>query len=245
LGESGLCYAESFASPELASFNLIVPDLVGFGRSSAAADGDYSFRTQAERIWQALDQLGVERVTLVGHSMSGDLVTLMADWGPRGRIQALVNVEGALSIPDDLFISSQAKRADDRGQFSQWFDDFVQTQVFERWGPIWPSCRRYFASLQFSRPDAFRVSARELVRYNGEAVGESRVSEVGRLFSTLDLPKVFCWGRENLDRQAPKPQPRVPASQQQAFAGASHWVMVDQPGEFYPFLGKFCEKLVR
>jgi hypothetical protein len=118
--------------------------------------------------------------------------------------------------------------------------DLRPDQGPSRLGRNWPSCRRYFASLLFCRPEAFRDSARELVKHNGEAL-ESRVSEIGNLFSSLSIPKVFCWGTENLDGTSKQP-PRLAASQQQAFAGASHWVMVDRAEEFYPFLREFCEK---
>jgi pimeloyl-ACP methyl ester carboxylesterase len=38
LGESGLCFNEAFDFPEMKAFNLIVPDMLGYGRSSASGD---------------------------------------------------------------------------------------------------------------------------------------------------------------------------------------------------------------
>jgi len=39
LGESGLSFSKAFERPELARFNLVVPDLLGFGRTEAACSG--------------------------------------------------------------------------------------------------------------------------------------------------------------------------------------------------------------
>ena len=43
IGESGFCFLEAFQAPLLSDFNIVVPDLLGFGRSSPAADQDYTF----------------------------------------------------------------------------------------------------------------------------------------------------------------------------------------------------------
>ena len=242
LGDSGLSFSEAFDRPELAAFNLIVPDLLGFGRSSAALDGDYSFAAQAERTWRAVDFLGVETVTLVGHSMGGDLATLMAFWDCRERVKSLVNVEGNLT-PRDLFISSKAAEAADRGRFGEWFSTkFAQETVLESWGQRWPSCRRYYESLLFCHQDAFRESARELVRRNGPIPG-SLASEMGALFRFLHLPKVFCWGgKSNLARRTQRFLAEMDSQQKERFANAGHWLTADQPEKFYAFLARFCAR---
>lgn len=240
LGDSGSAFSEAFAQQELAGFNLIVPDLVGFGHSSAALDGDYSFGKQAERLWQALGSLGVETVTLIGHSMGGDLATLMAFWGRGERVRSLVSVEGNLT-PRDLFISSRAAEAADQGRFGEWFSkDFAQTTVLEKWSQEWPSCRRYYESLLFCHQDAFRESARELVRRNGPVPG-SLASEMGALYRSLSLPKVFCWGAESLADETQEFFVEA-GLRHKRFANAFHWLMEDQAGEFYLFLRTFCDE---
>lgn len=239
LGDSGRAFSEAFERPELAGFNLIVPDLVGFGQSSGALDGDYSFATQAERLWRALDSLGVETVTLVGHSMGGDLATLMAFWDRGERVRSLVSVEGNLT-PRDLFISSKAAESADQGRFEEWLPKFAQETVLASWGEKWPSYRRYYESLLFCHQDAFRESARELVRRNGPVPG-SLASEMGALYRSLSLPRVFCWGAESL--AAETQQLLIAAGiHNKRFDQASHWLMVDQPEELYPFLQEFCER---
>ena len=83
--------------PMLAStYRVVRVDLLGHGRSAKPAGGGYAMPEQAARVGAALDQLGVRRAVVVGHSTGGmvatalaeqrrDLVTALAliDTGPR------------------------------------------------------------------------------------------------------------------------------------------------------------------
>lgn len=59
-------------------YRVIVPDLLGFGRSARPADGDYSYAAQSRRVLALLKSLGVNRAHLVGNSMGGGIVAQMA-----------------------------------------------------------------------------------------------------------------------------------------------------------------------
>lgn len=69
--------------PDLArSHRVIRVDLLGHGRSTSPADG-YDLPSQARRIGDALDALGVSHVALaVGHSTGGAVATALADQRP-------------------------------------------------------------------------------------------------------------------------------------------------------------------
>ena len=51
---------------------VVVPDLFGHGES-AKPTGDYSLSSHAATLRDLLDHLGIERVTLVGHSLGGGI----------------------------------------------------------------------------------------------------------------------------------------------------------------------------
>src|SRR5688500_7047588 len=51
---------------------VVVPDLFGHG-DSAKPTGDYSLSAHAATLRDLLDHLGIERVTLVGHSLGGGI----------------------------------------------------------------------------------------------------------------------------------------------------------------------------
>src|SRR5215510_1305500 len=75
LGRVESCFREAFDRLHLLDCNLVAPDNLGYGRSSVARNGDYSFRAQIARLANLVSQLGLHRLTLVGHSLGGNLAT--------------------------------------------------------------------------------------------------------------------------------------------------------------------------
>ncbi len=79
-------------------FHLIIPDLVGFGESSVASDGDYSIDAQTNRLVAFLEALGHRQVHLVGNSMGGYIAGVMAARYPdRVLSQSLLAPGGVIS----------------------------------------------------------------------------------------------------------------------------------------------------
>lgn len=68
---------------------VLVPDLLGFGRSSRPRDLEtLHARGQAEALADVLDGLGVETVTVVGHDFGGPVALMLAGLLP-GRVRGL------------------------------------------------------------------------------------------------------------------------------------------------------------
>jgi len=59
-------------------YRVIAPDQIGFGKSSKPRHFQYSFHALADHTRRLLAEQGVERVTVVGHSMGGMLATRFA-----------------------------------------------------------------------------------------------------------------------------------------------------------------------
>ena len=74
LGESALCFEDAFHQPALGGFNLIVPDLAGYGRRSSAAS--YSFDSQLARIGRLLAHFDIGKPHVLRHSLGSDLAIL-------------------------------------------------------------------------------------------------------------------------------------------------------------------------
>lgn len=236
LGDSGLAFADVFDDTRFREFNILVPDLVGYGRSSLSAAGDYRFDAQVKRLWEVIRRVGTRRVFIVGHSLGGDLATLLCASDRDRTIERFVNVEGDVT-QFDLFISGKAVTADRQGRFREWFRDFADSTVYRDWGSRYESCRRYYASLRFCRADAFLANARECYERNTALEGTFR-SEIGRLYTSLPAPRVFCFGSESLSpRTAQFLEERC--LERRAFEAAFHWVMIDKREEFYSFLYGF------
>lgn len=72
-------------------YRVILPDQIGFGKSSKLTDIQYSFELLARNTARLLDSLGVARASVVGHSMGGMLAARWATQYPE-RTERLVLV---------------------------------------------------------------------------------------------------------------------------------------------------------
>lgn len=59
-------------------FRVIVPDQIGFGKSSKPEHFQYTFQQLAENTKTLIDTLGIKKITVLGHSMGGMLATRFA-----------------------------------------------------------------------------------------------------------------------------------------------------------------------
>jgi pimeloyl-ACP methyl ester carboxylesterase len=241
LGESGLCFKEAFECSDMNECGLLVPDMMGYGRSSSAGSGDYSMESQIRRLWRLVDFLHINSFYVIGHSLGGDIGTFMASSDTQKRIKGLVNIEGDLT-PHDIFFSSKAVSASEVGNFTEWFEkEFKEELVLKVWGSTWSSCRRYYASLQFARPEAFLANAREMYQKN-QALPGRRECLTGLTYADLKIPKIFCWGSESLAKGTLEFLESA-SLQHRKFEPAFHWPMIDQAQGFYAFLFEFLQRL--
>jgi pimeloyl-ACP methyl ester carboxylesterase len=81
-----------------ASFRVLALDLRGHGDSDWP--GTYSFQLMRDDVFGVLDGLGLNRITLVGHSMGGAVAYLIAEEQP-DRIERLIVEDVAPPFPRD------------------------------------------------------------------------------------------------------------------------------------------------
>ena len=86
LGEPSATWDE--IAPELGrEYRLIAFDLRGHGDSEWP--GEYSFELMRDDVLDALDRLGLEQVSIIGHSLGGTVASLVAEARP-GLVRQLV-----------------------------------------------------------------------------------------------------------------------------------------------------------
>jgi len=237
LGESGLCFEEVFSTDWISNFNIIIPDLPGYGRSSIA--NSYSFDSQVDVLNKLLNHYQVKKCIVIGHSLGGDLGTILCTKNEKNRITQFINVEGNIT-QYELFISKRIVAADEKNEFDKWFEEFKCSTVLKIWGENHPSCKRYFASLNLARKQALIVNAKEIVRRNTSIVGNYR-SEIGELYKELHFSKLYCFGTKSLSEDTIKFL-TINKLDYISFESAFHWVMIDKKDEFYLFLSTWITK---
>lgn len=89
-GFGGHTYSYRYLIPDLArDHRVIAVDLKGYGYSERPAKDDYSLTAQARLVVRLMDELGIERASVAGHSLGGEVVMRIAAGWP-DRVERLV-----------------------------------------------------------------------------------------------------------------------------------------------------------
>lgn len=75
---NGAYWEETIKALNSQGFRVIVPDQIGFGKSSKPQQYQYSFQQLALHTKALLEELGVQKTVVLGHSMGGMLATRFA-----------------------------------------------------------------------------------------------------------------------------------------------------------------------
>ncbi|MDX1569410.1 MAG: alpha/beta hydrolase [Xanthomonadales bacterium] len=88
-------------------FEVIAPDLIGFGTSSRPGDADYAIRAQAQRVLEFADAAGLEQFHVGGSSMGGYIAGALAGLAPERVLSLwLIAPGGVLAAPpSEMFLS--------------------------------------------------------------------------------------------------------------------------------------------
>jgi pimeloyl-ACP methyl ester carboxylesterase len=117
-------------------FRAIVPDQVGFGKSSKPFI-HYSFHALARFNKQLLDTLGVQKATVLGHSMGGMLATRFALMFP-DRTEKLM-LENPIGLEDYRtfvpYVSTEEQYKTELKATAESVRKYYQTSYFPQWKP--------------------------------------------------------------------------------------------------------------
>lgn len=92
-----------------AGYRVILPDLIGFGYSDKPDNVEYPLAFFVECVKQALDAIGVEKVTLVGNSLGGAVALGFALSHPQNVERLVLMAPGGVSdMPDYLAMPGMA-----------------------------------------------------------------------------------------------------------------------------------------
>lgn len=117
-------------------FRVIVPDQIGFGKSSKAFI-HYSFHQLARFNKNLLDTLSVQMVTIMGHSMGGMLATRFTLMYP-DRVDKLL-LEDPIGLEDyHTFVPYKSAEEDYQTELKTTYESvkkYYQTSYFTSWKP--------------------------------------------------------------------------------------------------------------
>jgi pimeloyl-ACP methyl ester carboxylesterase len=215
LGCSYHSFRDLEAQPTLQKCSTLVPDLFGFGNSGRSQGFSYSMEAHAELCAGLLRQFHYERLHLVAHSMGGAIALLLP---PEllNSAASFANVEGNLTSADCGLASRRAA-----GVTYEKFKAEILPEYMVKFGK--------YLSLDLASPIAYYRSACSLVEW----------SDSGKLldkFLNLRCRKCYFYADQN------RHGPSVAATggmRQVEIKGSGHFIMDDNPGQFYAELAKF------
>ncbi len=100
-------------------WHVICPDLRGHGDSAWAPDGNYEMTAFVYDLAQLVHQLDVDQVTIVAHSLGGNISTRFTGLYP-DKVRKLVSIEGLGPSPKVLAERAQTSFAD---RWRKWIAD--------------------------------------------------------------------------------------------------------------------------
>lgn len=121
-----------------AGFRVVMPDQIGFGKSSKPTAYQYSFQALATHTRELLEGLGVESAHVVGHSMGGMLAVRYALMFPKQtRSLVLVNPIGLEDYGQKVpYASIDTWTADERGKSPDDVREYMRQSYFAgEWKP--------------------------------------------------------------------------------------------------------------
>ncbi len=166
-------------------FRVVVPDQIGFGRSSKPII-PYNFHDMALNTRRLLESLGIARVSIVGHSMGGMLAARFAASFPDITERAVIYDPIGLT---DIRYERPWRSADDAYKATM-----AQTND-QRWQGFYANIRRYFPS-----PGAWRPEYEQYVRIlyaptlSGDWPRLAMVKSIYQQMLYLD-PVVYDWAK--------------------------------------------------
>jgi len=227
-------------------YTVIAPDLIGHG-DSATPRGDYSLGAHASSIRDLLAVLGIERATIVGHSLGGGVamqffyqfpqrterLVLVSSGGlghevsPLLRSATLPGVSALLALVAHPRLLSGLRRCGDRLRESG-----------SRQGVYLQAIARALRPLeQPGARTAFLHTLRAVIDARGQ-----RVSATDRLYLLDGVPTLIVWGER--DQTIPlahglAAHHAAPGSRFQTLPGAAHFPHLEAPAGLAGVLGEF------
>jgi pimeloyl-ACP methyl ester carboxylesterase len=233
-------------TPRLAkNYRVIAPDLLGHGKS-AKPRGDYSLGAFAVWLRDLLDELEVERATVIGQSLGGGIALQFAyqhrdycerlaligsgglgpDLSPMLRILSAPGTELVLPLVAPQGVLTLGNK------LGSWLTSAgIQAP---RAGQMWQA----YSSLSDSQTrQAFLRTLRSVVDHRGQAV-----SALNKLHLTTDLPTVLIWGDH--DRIIPvahayAAHDALMGSRLEVLEGVGHFPHVESPTAVADILESF------
>lgn len=245
---SPVVLVHGFAS-SLETWTAVIPQLVEHGHRVIALDlrgfgwtdrppGDYSSEAQARLVLGLMDQLGVERAAVVGHSYGAGVtlrlaliapervtrIALYDAWAYDGQLPAFFHVARADGVGEAMFATWYGERTEDRMALAFHDQDYVTIELIDA------------VEAALRRPGTYAAAL--------AAVRAMHYEQVEAQYRTVEQPALLLWGRE--DRVTPleigeRLVRELPGARLVVYPGCGHFPMIEHAAQSTAELVRFLE----
>lgn len=226
-------------APALAIHHRVIRlDLIGHGGSAAPTRG-YSIPRQAQLAVAVLDTLDIGHVTVIGHSMGGEVAIALAELRP-ARIDRMILIDSPPTADTAFTIMTKIYLTPIIGEMLSHFqsDAAIRRGLSQGFAPNFTIPERFVADFRQLTYCAFRKAHNESIAYRTNRPPYDRLAAM-----KPSPPLLVIFG--TLDAIVPPEQAnffeRVPGAKIAMIEGAGHSPMVEAPAKTLKLIEDFLK----
>lgn len=235
-------WSEVFLPLARTGFRVIAPDLPGYGYSEKPRDGEYTIESQARAVLGLMDQLGIEKATIVGASYGAAIAATIALDHP-ARVERLVLIGAVSNDEPKKKILLSIARLPLIGDImtplflgSRWVLRKRMEHIYRRLGI--PVDEHMIAARHhlLATANTHRAMIRSIRRWSA-----NRISRDAHL---IRQPTMLIWGE--VDTHIPlseglRLRDAMPNARLIVFRNCGHLPQAEYPQKFVEVVGDFCK----
>jgi len=234
-------------------WHVIAPDLRGHGDSAWSPDGEYTGFAFVYDFAQLVHTLGYDEVTIVAHSLGGNIATRYAGLYPE-RVRKLVNIEGLGASPEQEAAQEARPYAD---RLREWIDSRRRSagRLPRRYASLADAYARMKGENAFLTDEQARHLTIHGINRNEDGtwswkfdnylnvwpVSEFPRAEIKAMWAAVTCPVLLLYGADSFASN-PERDGRArhfPNARVIEYENAGHWLHHDQFDRFMADLAEF------